>query len=325
MPVLNALQIGNHARQLLRADAGGEVLAVVSNATYLKTDPGEIFWVGGEDLQHHKRGIQVSGAIIPPAVGTRFRMWGNTLLLGDRLGIETEGAAIWRAPEMDRSSLAPPLELPTRWVDFSRSYLPDQDEGFGALIRLIQNQVHPRLFPRNGRPLDPMQHTAFSYISRVIDCCLNADLSDALEHGRELIGLGSGLTPSGDDFLGGLLFTAHHLRKCYRIQELELSEHLHAWLAGAGKRTHAISYSLLADHAAGMGTEQLYDFVFSFISVDSIDAVKQRALRLAELGHTSGTDIVAGVLTAMLLMFNPESIISIPRARQQVTAIESRR
>jgi hypothetical protein len=325
MPVLHAVLMGTYARTLLNASVKGDVLAAVSSAIYLQTHNDEILWIGKERMPHHRRGIQLDRWNAWSERGSTFHVSGSTLYLGSDWQIKTADAVSWCAPEIDLSLLLPIRGVTARWIEFCRSYKPPRSEGFSALIGLIKNTVLPASFPADLYLVNPSELIALPVIKSMIDCCLKRDLVGVLHHGQGLIGLGCGLTPSGDDFLGGLLFTINTLRHLY-IDELRfLTEDLQPWLETAKSRTHPISYALLQDHAAGSGVEALHHFVYSFFRQGSTEAILKYARQLENLGHSSGMDLIAGVLMAMLMTFNSEVISWSTSGSQHVPTMESRR
>jgi hypothetical protein len=121
-----------------------------------------------------------------------------------------------------------------------------------------------------------------------------------LRSGLKLVGLGLGLTPSGDDFLGGLLFTAYHLKSAYPWEFRWDRGLIPDFLDRACPLTNRLSYTILEDLAHGHGPEPLHALVNSLLRGEpshSLDDVQ----RLTGIGHSSGWDMLAGVLTAMLL------------------------
>jgi hypothetical protein len=121
------------------------------------------------------------------------------------------------------------------------------------------------------------------------------ELPDVLEQARELVGLGEGLTPSGDDLLGGYLFTLRLLDQA--------SEHLlgidwariEEWLCCATPLTSKISFAILADHARGAAGYPLWALLYDAIGGFTEQHLAQRALRVSQIGHSSGWDMLAGV------------------------------
>ncbi|HHZ61190.1 MAG TPA: DUF2877 domain-containing protein [Dehalococcoidia bacterium] len=68
-----------------------------------------------------------------------------------------------------------------------------------------------------------------------------------IEVGKPLIGLGPGLTPSGDDFLGGMLFALWHLNSAYPSQFRHDTDSIGNLLEYASSQTNQISYAILTD------------------------------------------------------------------------------
>jgi hypothetical protein len=102
----------------------------------------------------------------------------------------------------------------------------------------------------------------------------------------ELIGLGPGLTPAGDDFVGGAMIALR------AFGNAELADRIAGWaLPLAQKRTNRISRAFLECAAAGEGLEALHDLLGTF--------ERKHLARLARVGHTSGLDAAAGALLAL--------------------------
>jgi len=101
---------------------------------------------------------------------------------------------------------------------------------------------------------------------------------------EQLIGLGPGLTPSGDDYFGGILVALHALRR--EAQAAALWRWLEPRLAG---RTSAISAAHLTAAAAGHAHEALHRILEGDLDLDALDAV----------GHCSGWDALAGAVAVL--------------------------
>ena len=105
---------------------------------------------------------------------------------------------------------------------------------------------------------------------------------------RALIGLGPGLTPSGDDFLGGALAALHAFGARERARAL--GEWVLPLCEGA---THPISVAHLAAACEGLAGEALHACLCALADGDdaapALDAV-------AAVGHTSGWDALAGAV-----------------------------
>ncbi len=112
-----------------------------------------------------------------------------------------------------------------------------------------------------------------------------------------LIGLGPGLTPSGDDFWCGVMIALHALGWSDEV----LGKMSGAILARAGERTNRISRAHLACAARGQGAGALHG---ALAAMGLADAERLgSALRAVEkIGHTSGWDSLAGVVCVLTSM-----------------------
>lgn len=108
-----------------------------------------------------------------------------------------------------------------------------------------------------------------------------------------LIGLGPGLTPAGDDFIGGALLALHALGRT------RLAERLGSWvLAESPGRTGVVSHAHLRAAARGMGAEPIHRALHSLLtpSAPGLDPALDDA---AAIGHGSGLDTLAGVAAVL--------------------------
>ena len=117
---------------------------------------------------------------------------------------------------------------------------------------------------------------------------------DFVAAATRLLGLGAGLTPSGDDYVGAALFT---LRRVHADDP--------AWLTAAAAirslaptRTHAISAALLADLANGESFAPLHELASAAMVNAPAQDLLSRAQAVAAIGHSSGWDMLAGMLAA---------------------------
>jgi hypothetical protein len=114
------------------------------------------------------------------------------------------------------------------------------------------------------------------------------DAAAACAAADRLLGLGPGLTPSGDDVLAGLLVAAALLPRPIDQLATHVAER-------AGTATTALAASLLCAAARGEACPELVAFVDA---LGGHGAVGPAYRRLARIGHTSGRDMAAGVLVA---------------------------
>jgi Protein of unknown function (DUF2877) len=108
-----------------------------------------------------------------------------------------------------------------------------------------------------------------------------------------LVGLGPGLTPSGDDFLGGLLLalTACHANDLRDALWESIVDELN-------DLTVPVSAMHLTAAAAGMGAEAMHAMLHAILTGDTA-ALPDRLNVVAQHGATSGWDALAGMVTGL--------------------------
>ncbi|WP_432923747.1 DUF2877 domain-containing protein [Microbispora sp. CA-135349] len=134
--------------------------------------------------------------------------------------------------------------------------------------------------------------------------CLAGSLVESITAAERLIGLGPGLTPSGDDMLAGLLVALRHLGAAAGVPR---AVWLADWLAAAvtydaRTRTTPISATLLHCAARGEASPEVTGVLRGAAGQQPLEPALHRLLRL---GHTSGADLAWGVqigLSAVLAL-----------------------
>jgi hypothetical protein len=126
------------------------------------------------------------------------------------------------------------------------------------------------------------------------------DAAGLLLAGSALVGLGEGLTPSGDDFLGGLLFGLRQQEGTDCDETWIDWDVVRDWIADASTLTSRISHAILSDLAAGYGPEPLHALARETLSGGSREVVAEHAARVLRIGNTSGWDLLAGFSVALV-------------------------
>lgn len=110
----------------------------------------------------------------------------------------------------------------------------------------------------------------------------------------DLLGRGPGSTPAGDDVIGGLLLSLDRMDSVW----------FRSRLAGLGReiatlskdRTTTISAAHLEQAALGRAPLRLERFLDRLLGCPNGDLVREAALELVEIGHTSGADHLVGAI-----------------------------
>ena len=247
---LTAEVVGRAARETLAAGAG-EVCAVFRRSFYVRLN-GRYACVGDASLGRGPLNALVSD-FNQPAMGA-------TVL------VSLENSRAW-APPPAHGNARPNLQALRACLD---GHVPE--EGLGCVILGVHNALSVHAQP------------ALEALERWL-------AGNALGHeAAQLIGLGPGLTPSGDDYLGGVLVALRWVGRGTQADSLWrwLEPHL-------AQRTSAISAAHLAAAAGGEVHEALHDVLVDLAAWETPDLLPSLS-RLDALGHTSGWDALAGIV-----------------------------
>lgn len=273
-------RIGLTAKQLLDAPGcAGQILAVVSSAVCLTTRDSDILWLVQEGLPAHTRAILTSFDPRLLSVGIGFAVEDARLRIGDDIALDLRGAEEWRPATIVPAQPAP-LDVVSARVRELQVALARSVLGGAASLGCVVEGCGAE--------------DARNDITRIARAC------------RELIGLGAGLTPAGDDFVGGLLFAVHHLHKTYPAVLHWDAQPIEALMDYARAQTNRISFAILSDLARGDGPEPLHDFVAALLTGKNVDALLPPAARVVEIGSTTGRNILEGTLAGIDLIASPE-------------------
>ena len=307
---LYSYQIGKTALSLLTPGACGQVLAGFSRAAYLVTEQAELFWLTSENAPMHLRGMQISGPFPQLAAGEKFFNDGRCIRIAPDFQLDFGDAYTWAVPVIPAETALPIEKIPVRVKSlFLDSFDFSQARGFGRLIPKIFSRAASQ--PDGETESDPVLALAWPGIDKIAQACLLRDMPRLLQAANALVGLGEGLTPSGDDFLGGLLFCINTMQRLYPDFIYLDSSAQSLFIASAGKRTHLISFTQLKDCANGQAVEPLHEWIHSILSDQPPDSTRPASC-LTQIGHSTGWDLLAGALTGLLLTFRKHDTIDSP-------------
>jgi len=253
---VNVLAIGRKARAALEASGGvARPLAAFPDAPYFEA-AGEIVWVGSKLPARHPRAVLTAQPVARCAEVSFGALpgeaWSRTMPARVDPGV-VAGACRRLVGAIDRVG-AP--------------------RGFGALLAGVTPSF----------PLD----LAAPRVRALAAAYRADDAQTVYAASRALLGLGTGLTPSGDDLAGAALFGRMLVDRSDRWRVIGARLATDACTA-----SHAISAALLADHVAGETFESLHALADALV-VDDGAAALEAARTLVALGHSSGWDMLTG-------------------------------
>lgn len=174
----------------------------------------------------------------------------------------------------------------------------------GARLCLLQLEsqadsaaAHPGLLAwLHGQALPFPLQLAAGRFDAVRAALLANDLAAFEVAALRVLGLGLGLTPSGDDFIGAIFFAlAHAPRPAWQAALPPLRRRV---LAAAEHATNPISAALLQDLMAGASYRVLHELL-SALQSGSPQAITEARNALLRVGASSGADLLAGLLLAL--------------------------
>lgn len=297
--------IGKLASDLLVPGVQGSILASVSRAIYLYLEAlDEIIWLMDERVPLHRRGLQVVGAIPHLSVGSPFIIEGRTLI-AEAVRADFSNATLWEMQGFICNDKTLPNDLFIRVRELAISLIKTSNpSSFGEIIPglLDATSEYPPSFEE--KPFVTLPPLAQTIIEEWLKAVVEGDHLIEWEKAQSLLGLGPGLTPSGDDFIGGVLFGSHVLNQiCPTAVPLRLATK-EDFLTYARSFTNPISFTLLKDHALGHSMEPLHQLAHGLLQGQPLEPLLEITRQLIQIGHSTGWDILAGFITILLLVLS---------------------
>jgi hypothetical protein len=255
------VQIGERARRALARSRGNAApLAGFGDAPYFSAG-AEMIWVGARLPAMHPRAVITSS----PQRG------------GAALHFAVLPAQGW-TPQPPRGSRSTSARILANLGALCRSLLAAAEpRGFGLLLA-------------RRRPTFPLDR-AVARVRALVRAYRDDDPEAVRATSIPLLGLGSGLTPSGDDLAGAALFGRRLRASRQRAWERTAAQLSHE----VERRSHAVSAALFHDLARGQSFAPLHTIADALATGDHGGALAA-AGELVAIGHSSGWDMFTGLV-----------------------------
>lgn len=278
--------IGCAARPLPGREARGVIERVFARSAHLRAG-GVFLTLGGPSLPRHPF------SILTPQFPSGLTAGGGFVLSERALRLEC-------GPSLDLSGLrryapAQKIARPAGPAAIARTLEAARGAALGqsGLFRLVPGEGVPE--PAAG-PEALLRERAGLLAGRLFRAARASDWAEFESAARDLAGLGLGLTPSGDDFLAGMLAA---LRFCGRSGGRPVPrEALERTAATAASRTSAFSGFLLRGAAAGLVAEPVCRWLCA-VCAGKIRLATLATRQVLTLGSTSGADTLAGLIAGV--------------------------
>ena len=175
-----------------------------------------------------------------------------------------------------------PLDSPSR---------PILANGIRTALSLTGTGGFSLLFGKTETETDDLSLILFAARNYILHCnesCLRRDYREAAVTLSRLLGLGTGLTPSGDDFLCGVLAGLHLAGK----DEHCFTHFLKSTITDRLSETIDISAAFLSCALEG-------EFSLPVSSLYGLPSPEEILSSFEEIGHSSGTDTLCGILWSL--------------------------
>ncbi|CAM3935286.1 TPA: DUF2877 domain-containing protein [Klebsiella pneumoniae] len=281
-------------RSLSSVGFGGRVHSVFKRVINIELSGGGLFTLASCDLDNAPDTIIVDSADfseIHVAARQRVSTVGNLMHVGPFLDVRFRDVKGWSG-ELPRYPAD--ASLLRRNLHALTVYLKCAADA-GGMLRLLaggstfEHDVSAALAARSGR---------------LCNALLRRNIDDARIHAKSMIGLGPGLTPSGDDYLVGLFAVLNVLRSPSQTLRCECLE----MIVGAEFATNAISYAALSKAATGRVRAIISELIERLMHGTENDFLAPLA-RVLAIGSTSGSDIVAGIVSGLRLQLEFEQTV----------------
>ena len=284
-PAAQAIAIGSVARRELESALFGRVTAVFEHSVYLEVN-GSWICLADANLGFGPLTVSVKSKygrewINSFRVGRLVKLSPVGISIDDFTIISTKGVRSWHPPKRPAwtknslmlglreletlTQVKVPAEGLARFIFESPDRFPASEESQTAehSIGILKNWL--KEYFEFQMPIKPDKEAV-----------------------SELLGLGPGLTPSGDDFLGGMLIALHY------CGEKSVQKHLYTQVESLLDSTGPVSSAHLKAAGLGEGSQSLHQVLNMLLEGNEtqlelgIDSINQ-------IGHTSGWDALAGV------------------------------
>lgn len=309
---LEALSIGQCVFEYLNGFIGkGSVHTIFHRVINISWPDGNLWSISRCDVSNGPANIITNLSLAEDF--TRYGIEPGTLVSYDKqnsllniggLSVSLKGGALWKSPLAQHHSPLPApfvkknLAEAEGWLRHS-SRSSGLTKLFTHLAALEQGTFS---LPRSS---DPVLLLTGQALHRLLPGIYSADQAVIAEAAASLIGLGPGLTPSGDDYLAGLLLSLAAGKKSSSGTAAAALGLAHGTLTRvilerAPQLTNDISAQMLSLAVQGTGSELMENMVCALFYEPQSGGPSspfQAARKLSAVGASSGLDQLLGILS----------------------------
>ncbi len=295
MLTTNILSIGYYAQKLIKLKAQPWlILATFKHSIYLKSNT----FIHAICIVHPKLGCGPLNIVLEQHYFEQM-LWENAngiidsktsifienslLHIANAKPIKLQQLSPWVAPKF----VKPDFTILSQHVKKTLSYVLANYSPSGIFPNLFfhKTQIHLDFIENNIiKKVKYLQQMLPHWLADKQDCHTEQNIISIL---TSLVGLGRGLTPSGDDFIAGFFMALYSLGFDKKAMNLYVS-----LLPYINANTGIISASLLCCTMQGHGNEFLHEAIMQILLGSPLTAL----VHIQNMGHSSGWDMLSGIL-----------------------------
>jgi hypothetical protein len=297
--LINAISVGSYALKILKDGAIGEVHSTFERAFNVLIS-GELVGITRRDVPNGPFNIITD---IEPRdsmrsivdKGERIRINGDLLSFEKGLKISLDGAEIWRPMQGIKNPID--IELVKRNLSLVKEIASRRNDGFGQLVRQIENMVSGKQF--NDSQLNQVSRLGLPHIKSLVSAVRSEDLELVRLSAKSLVGLGPGLSPSGDDLLAGFMAGLRWTVNSFNGNADHVDE-INRTIVHVAECTTMLGEQFLTRAADGEVNEAVEGLLVAILA-GKIEEVRTATEKVLAIGETSGVDSIVGILLSSLL------------------------
>jgi hypothetical protein len=290
-----AMSIGNIAFDSLSTDQEGSVMGITSRGIFIKTSDK---WLKFLSFESYRGPLTINlplgeGSSLPINRGTKVLTSPKKIVFPVvDLEVSIQYSEVWQP----QSPTAPPKLRAERWsrlISLAKRISEDKrDSGLAPLLPRLLNIA-------NQGDVPPLKNATLErdilHLHQDINASQGIPPSESV---IRLLGSGAGLTPSGDDFVIGLLLAFKRWKDAF-FDLPDLESFNQQIVNAAYHKTTTLSANLIECAALGLGNERLVDTLDWLMGGSD----REPGIRdgLLSWGNSSGIDVLAGYVVALSL------------------------
>ncbi|MFN4133564.1 MAG: DUF2877 domain-containing protein [Candidatus Hadarchaeales archaeon] len=291
---IQAVTISQATMETIKSCSWGEVHSVFEKAFNILMN-GRLIGVGRKDVSPGPFNMIVD---LPPNKNMRelkiergipVAVKNGKVMIGDFITIRISDASIWKPKTKTRAKSVE--EIKRNWrVGKETAISAGTMKGFGMLIPLIEKILSNEDVPQ----LEGAEKAAYKYLTFLVDLVLRRKTTELEEPARGLIGLGAGLTPSGDDVLSGFMAALWWLCSSLGVGVEDVKK-INDAITAQARQTTLLSRQIL-DHASKGEVAERVEKLLEALLAGGAEDVERHVNDVIKIGETSGTDMLLGIL-----------------------------